>query len=77
MGTGDPQEKFFGYGWVPGTGQKNLLGTDGYRVPARKTFLGTVEYRVRRRIRLFYKLKIIRYEIRNVTSLTIIIQEIV
>ena len=28
----------FGYQWVPGTGKKNFLGTDGYRVPARKIF---------------------------------------
>ena len=30
MGTGYQREKNFGYRWVPGTGQKNFLGTDGY-----------------------------------------------
>ena len=34
------------YRWVPGIEEilENFLGTDEYRVPARKKFLGTVGY---------------------------------
>ena len=35
---GTSQKKIFGYRWVQGTSQKFFLGTDGYRVPARKNF---------------------------------------
>ena len=36
--TGYRPEKKFGYRWLPGTGQKNIFGTDGYRVPSKKIF---------------------------------------
>ena len=42
-GTGRYPSKFrkFGYRWVPGTGQKKILGTDGYRVPGKFSLMPT------------------------------------
>ena len=44
--SGTNQKKIFGYRWVPGNGEKKILGTDEYQVPAGQIFLGTDGYRV-------------------------------